>query len=73
MRRNLTVDRRRKGPLPFVEAAKNLIRAVIELDDGESRVKALESLARRIRSWANFKRALRHWCERHGERRPRRP
>jgi hypothetical protein len=71
MRLNLTVDRRSKSPLPFVEAAKNLIRAVIEAEDSGSRVEAPESLARRIRSWATFKRAARQWCERHGERRTR--
>jgi hypothetical protein len=62
-----------KKPVPFVEAAKNLVRAVVEADDGERRTEPLESLARRVRSWEKFKRAARQWCERHGERRTRKP
>jgi len=57
-----------KGPVPFVEAAKNLVRAVVTADDGERRAEPLESLARRVRSWEQFKRAARQWCERHGGR-----
>jgi len=54
-----------KSPVPFVEAAKNLIRTVASLDDVERRDEPLESLARRVRSWEKFKRTARQWCERH--------
>jgi hypothetical protein len=68
MRLNLK-DRAGKSSrtVPFVEAAKNLIRAVVEAT-GDRRVESFESLARRLRSWEKFKRAARRWCERHGER-----
>jgi len=59
---------RGRMPLPFVEAAKNLLRAIVEADDGERQAEPLESLARRIRSWEMFKWAARQWCERHGGR-----
>jgi hypothetical protein len=55
-------------PVPFVEAAKNLVRAVITLDDGARQVEPVESLARRIRSWEKFERAARQWCVRHSRR-----
>jgi hypothetical protein len=66
---NLTMDRTEQSrrTLPFVEAAKRLIRAVVEAGDGERRVEPLESLVRRMRSWEKFKKAAKQWCERHGE------
>jgi len=67
---NLTMDRpeQSRRTLPFVEAAKSLIRAVVEADDGERQVEPLDSLVRRLRSWEKFKEAAKQWCERHSER-----
>ena len=73
MRLNRTVDTRTTRLVPFVEAARNLVRAVLEADDGERRAEGPEALARRIRSWEKFKRAARRWCRRHGGRGTRRP
>jgi len=56
---------RSKRLVSFVVAAKNLIRTVVEADDGERQVEPLESVARRMRSWETFKRAAQQWCERH--------
>jgi len=57
-----------KRPVPFVKAAKNLICAVVEANDGERQVEPLESLARRMMSWEKFKQAAKQWCERHSAR-----
>jgi len=59
---------RRKGPVPFVEAAKNLIDAVVEPDRAKRELESFASLARRIRSWKRFKLAAKQWCETHSER-----
>ncbi|HYT90253.1 MAG TPA: hypothetical protein VEL76_16215 [Gemmataceae bacterium] len=50
MRLNLTTDRTEKSSrtLPYVEAAKNLIRTVVKGDDGKRQVESFASLARRM-------------------------
>jgi hypothetical protein len=68
MRLKLTVGKKNERPLPFFEAANNLVRAVLGTDEAERRVEPFASMARRVRSWEMFKRAAQQWCDCHRER-----